>query len=48
MLHRTEGYPLFISLERDYITSGFLCLLLVCPGPDEFDCTVIVQGTKVP
>jgi hypothetical protein len=26
---RTGTYLLFVSLERDYITSGFLCLLLV-------------------
>jgi hypothetical protein len=53
MLHGTRGYPLFGLLERDYITLGVLCLLLVgvkasCSGPGEFDRTVIVKGTKVP
>jgi hypothetical protein len=53
MLHRTGGYPLFGSLKRDYVTSGFLCLLFVgvttpCLGLGEFYLTVIVQGTKVP
>jgi hypothetical protein len=50
MLHGTGGYQLFRLLKRDYISSEFLCLLLVgvTMGPGECNCTVIVQGTKVP